>query len=126
MLAGNDNIDPNASIRLAFAAEKAFADGSMTERGLRREHAKGRLTIWRIANKDYTSLAAIEEMRALCLVNDNLPASGFAPQAVTARRRSSSSTEGAKSALAAARMLAKGLRMPSPSTSESGTSRLRA
>src|SRR5215211_647127 len=38
----------------------------MTASGLRREAAKGRLVIERTANKDYTTLADIERMRAQC------------------------------------------------------------
>jgi hypothetical protein len=56
----------DAPLRLARAAELAFPDGGMTASGLRREAARGRLTIERIAGKDYTTLAAIDEMRKLC------------------------------------------------------------
>ena len=59
-------IGPNTPLRLAKAAALGFPDGGMTEKGLRREHARGNLTIERIANKDYTTLASIEEMRRLC------------------------------------------------------------
>jgi hypothetical protein len=38
----------------------AFPDGSMSASGLRREAARGRLVIERIAGKDYTTLANIE------------------------------------------------------------------
>ena len=40
----------------------------MTASGLRREGARGRLVIERIAGKDYTTLANIERMRELCRV----------------------------------------------------------
>jgi hypothetical protein len=59
-------VDNDAPLRLARAAEIAFPDGSMTASGLRKEAAKGRLVIERIANKDYTTLAAIADMRAAC------------------------------------------------------------
>ena len=44
-------------LRLGVAALLAFPDGSMTAPGLRREAARGRLVIERIAGKDYTTLA---------------------------------------------------------------------
>ena len=48
-------------IRLAVAAAAAFPDGSMSASGLRREAAKGRLAIERIAGRDYTTLQAIDQ-----------------------------------------------------------------
>jgi hypothetical protein len=59
-------VNNDAPLRLARAAEIAFPDGSMTASGLRKEAAKGRLVIERIANKDYTTLAAIADTRAAC------------------------------------------------------------
>jgi hypothetical protein len=55
-------------LRLSVVAALAFPDGSMTASGLRNESARGRLLIERIAGKDYTTLANIEEMRRLCRV----------------------------------------------------------
>jgi hypothetical protein len=46
----------------------AFPDGSMTASGLRREAARGRLVIERVAGKDFTTLANTERMRELCRV----------------------------------------------------------
>jgi hypothetical protein len=63
-------IDRNAPLRLARAAELAFPDGGMTASGLRKEAAKGRLTIYRIANKDFVTLAAIDDMLAVCRVDE--------------------------------------------------------
>jgi hypothetical protein len=63
-----ETIDPSAPIRLDVAAKIAFPDGSMTASGLRRESARGRLVLERIANKDYTTLEAIRTMRELCRV----------------------------------------------------------
>ena len=63
-----DKIDPSAPLRLDIAAKLAFPDGSMTVSGLRREGARGRLALERIANKDYTTLEAIWNMRQLCRV----------------------------------------------------------
>jgi hypothetical protein len=62
------DMDPSAPLRLQTAAKVAFPDGSMSASGLRREAARGRLVIERIAGKDYTTLAHIERMRELCRV----------------------------------------------------------
>lgn len=59
---------PTTPLRLATALQYAFPNGGMTVAGLRREAVRGRLVIERIANKDFTTLAAIEEMRRLCRV----------------------------------------------------------
>src|SRR4051794_29663892 len=58
----------DAPLRLSIAAKLAFPDGSMTASGLRREAARGRLRIERIAGKDYTTLDSIDRMRELCRV----------------------------------------------------------
>jgi len=58
-----EEIKPSTPLRLSLAAAMAFPDGSMTASGLRRECARGRLVIERIAGKDFTTLAAIESMR---------------------------------------------------------------
>ena len=68
-----DLIGPNTPLRLNIAAALAFPDGSMTASGLRRESARGRLVVERIAGKDYTTLAAIERMRELCRVPQKAP-----------------------------------------------------
>ena len=63
-----EQVTPDTPLRLEIAAALAFPDGSMTAAGLRREGARGRLIIERIAGKDYTTLANIERMRELCRV----------------------------------------------------------
>jgi hypothetical protein len=63
-----DEISLGTPLRLGVAAAIAFPDGTMTASGLRREAARGRLVVERIANKDYTTLAQIERMRELCRV----------------------------------------------------------
>src|SRR5579862_9598073 len=69
-------IRPNTPLRLSAAAALAFPDGSMTASGLRRECARGRLVVERIAGKDYTTLANIERMRELCRVEVKVPGCG--------------------------------------------------
>jgi hypothetical protein len=59
------------------AAALAFPDGSLTASSLRREAARGRLVVERIAGKDYTTLANIERMRELCRVEAKVPGCGF-------------------------------------------------
>jgi len=43
---------------------------------LRSEARKGHLAIYRIAGKDYTTLADLERMRTLCRILEKLPGSG--------------------------------------------------
>ncbi|MBZ9795728.1 excisionase [Mesorhizobium sp. ES1-4] len=58
----------DAPIRIDTAVKIAFPDGSMSVKGLRKERDANRLTTEIIANKEYTTLAAIERMRELCRV----------------------------------------------------------
>jgi hypothetical protein len=78
MLPPHDEIRPDTPVRLSVAAALAFPDGSMTASGLRRENARGRLVVERIAGKDYTTLANIEHMRELCRVQAKVPDCGSA------------------------------------------------
>jgi hypothetical protein len=87
-IAANDNIHPDEPLRLADAVKYGFPHGGMTVSGLRREAERGRLVIERIANKDFTTLRAIEEMSKLCLVEAKARISGCARSA--ARKASSS------------------------------------
>jgi hypothetical protein len=100
-------IDLTTPLRLAVAAALAYPDGSMTAGGLRREAKRGRLAIERTAGKDYTTLAAIEEMRQLCRVVPKDPVCGSVPPGGTRAGKSptqsaiSFSMEAANSALEA-------------------------
>ena len=58
-------VDNDAPLRLADAIEIAFPRGGITVSGLRKEAAKGRLIIERIAGKDFVTLAAINAMMKL-------------------------------------------------------------
>jgi hypothetical protein len=58
------SVDNDTPLRLADAIEIAFPRGGITVSGLRKEAAKGRLIIERIAGKDFVTLAAINAMRA--------------------------------------------------------------
>jgi hypothetical protein len=78
-----EKVAPDTPLRLGIAAALAFPDGSMTAAGLRREGARGRLAIERIAGKDYTTLANIERMREACRVQAKAPDSTFGPRDAT-------------------------------------------
>lgn len=86
---GCSQFDPDAPLRLSIAAKLAFPDGSMTASGLRREAARGRLRIERIANKDFVTLAEIKRMRELCRV----PASELAIETAPANLSRSTASE---------------------------------
>src|SRR6478672_11217032 len=73
------NVAPDAPLRLSIAAKLAFPDGSMTASGLRREANRGRLRVELIANKLFTTLQAINEMRELCRVQAKARTSDDAP-----------------------------------------------
>jgi hypothetical protein len=62
-LIGDDTL-----LRLQIAAKLEFPDGSITASGLRGEALKGRLKTWKIAGKQFTSRAALRELREQCLV----------------------------------------------------------
>jgi hypothetical protein len=69
-------IDRDAPLRLADAVKIAFPMGGMTVSGLRKEISRKRLTVEVMAGKQFTTLAAIEEMRRLCRVQARDPDSG--------------------------------------------------
>src|SRR5262245_21084539 len=87
-LPSRESITPDTPLRLSVAAALAYPDGSMTVSGLRREARRGRLTIERIAGKDYTTLADIDRMRQACRVQAKVPTSGSAPVSAAAPARS--------------------------------------
>ena len=117
MLAANDNFRPDDPVRLSTIASIAFPHGGMTAGGLRREAARGRLVIMRIANKDFTTLSAIEEMKKKCRVPANQPACGLDLPVTIEKPFGSSSTVESSTARAAANLLVERLRKRSPNTS---------
>src|SRR5262249_7566932 len=123
-----DLIADDTPLRLDIAAALAYPDGSMTASGLREEAGGGRLVTERTAGKDYTTLAAIEDMRALCRVPQKASVSGFAPKTETPMAHSASARFGssemdrAKSARAALQKIARAPSEPSGSTSPPSTS----
>jgi len=99
-----EQINSDTPLRLSVVAALAFSDGSMTASGLRREAARGRLVVERIAGKDYTTLANVERMRELCRVETRVPGCTSDGTAV-AQRSGSSSIAAAKSGQARAKMI---------------------
>jgi hypothetical protein len=120
-------LDPSDPLRLADAVKIAFPCGGMTVSGLRREAAKGRLTIEKIAGKDFVTLEAINEMRVKCRDQQKAQGSGLSQKNETMReslrdaQHGSSETDRIKSARAALEMTARGLSKPSPNTSPENT-----
>lgn len=124
-----ESVPDSAPIRLDVAAALAFPDGTMTAAGLRRESARGRLAINRIAGKDYTTLAAVREMIRKCRVQPKERASGLDRQDEISRESSptrphgSSSTPANSIPLAAARLIVEELKGRSTDTSAKSTKR---
>jgi len=120
------DVGDDEPLRLDVAAALAFPDGSMTASGLRREASKGNLTLERIANKDYTTLQAIAEMRKKCRVEAKVRDSGCNPPEKTGKEMSSSRPYGSSekaqqsAALDAARAKLSKLQKPSGTISTQG------
>ena len=93
----------------------------MTASGLRRESARGRLVVERIAGKDYTTLANIERMRELCRVEAKVPGCG-SESAADEQRIGSSETGVTRKARAVLHTILSGQNEHSPPTSPANTS----
>ncbi|MGX7709157.1 excisionase [Methylobacterium sp. Gmos1] len=122
-------ITKTTPLRLADAARLAFPAGGMTAAGLRREAARGRLAIERMAGKDFTTLAAIERMRSLCHVPPKAPVSTSSPRVATPPAASPAPLDGSSETAPrctpqdAARATLQALIKPSPITSVRPTGR---
>jgi hypothetical protein len=122
------DIGLDTPLRLDVAARVAFPGGGMTASGLRREAARGRLTIERIAGKDFTTLNAIQEMRKQCRDNPRVRDCGLSQnekklESSASGQRGLSATERARLARAALEESARRLNAHSPNTSPPNTSR---
>jgi hypothetical protein len=121
------SVDIDAPLRLEQAVQIAFPLGGMTVSGLRREAAKGRLVIEKIAGKDFVTLRAINEMREKCRDHQRAQDSGLNQKNATnkanlsGRQPGSSETDHIRSARAALEATAKALNKRSPTTSEKNT-----
>lgn len=76
---GGGEVGADTPLRLDDAAAIAYPKGGMTGATLRREAAKGRLAVERVAGKLYTTLADIEEMRRRCRELPKAPGFGSSP-----------------------------------------------
>src|SRR4029434_8266455 len=125
-----EDIGYDQPLRLSVAAALAFPDGSMTASGLRREAARGRLTIERIAGKALTTLQDINQMRERCRVTAKVQDSGCSHRDGTNTVDSSnkpcgsSATAGSNEALVSARAKLRKLSERSPTTSPPNTAPL--
>jgi hypothetical protein len=111
--------DPNAMLRLETAARVAFPDGSVKASGLRTEAAAGHLTIYRIAGKDFTTLADIEGMKKQCRVQ----AKGRISTTTSSEACSTSETDNSNVAIASMKMTARALKEHLQNTSSKSTTR---
>ncbi|UVK38227.1 excisionase [Mesorhizobium sp. AR10] len=117
------NYDIDAPLRLDTVAKLGFPDETMTVKGLRKERDRGRLTTEIIANKEYTTLAAIERMRELCRVQAKEPALSGGTKAGRPTGRSGARPDGSskktesEQQLALSRMIASRLKNSLPTTS---------
>jgi hypothetical protein len=121
--AQTDEVSATAPLRLADAMAIAFPCGGMTVSGLRREIRRGRLAYEVIAGKQFVTLLDIKQMRDQCRVEQRVPAS-ISASGGDARPCGLSSTEKTRSALAAAQVIAEGLKKPSPATSQRSTGQI--
>jgi hypothetical protein len=85
-------MNPTIPLRLKDALHYAFPAGGMTVKGLRRERDRGTLIVERIAGRDYTTLANIEEMRRRCQTEPKAPVSTSVRRAVRDKHTGSSLT----------------------------------
>jgi hypothetical protein len=120
-----EEIGPDTPLRLDVAARIAFPGGAMTVSGLRREAARGRLMIERIAGKDFTTLAAIATMREKCRAQPPRPTS-TSENAATEPLTGSSSMPDARSGQAHLKAIAEKLKKPLRHTSDVSTSQTSA
>lgn len=118
-------------LRLEIAAALAFPGGAMTASGLINEAARGNLVVELIANKRFTTLDEIANMRARCRqvapvtstpCHDAPPRpDSICESAPTAQAPGSSSTEADSSAQARLKLIGQRLTRRSPRTSRKAT-----
>jgi hypothetical protein len=114
--------DLDTLLRLEDAIKFAFPFGGMTVSGLRRERDRDNLVIVKMANKDFTTLRDIQQMREKCREQQSPRDCGLSPKSVTRRASSSGKlpgsfeTERTRSALAALEQTARALSKPSLNT----------
>lgn len=115
--------ETDTPLRLADAARIAFPDGGMTAAGLRRERDRGRLEVWKVAGKEYVTLAAIQRMLDRCRQGPKESASTSGQPKAEAQPNGSSGMDARASAQAAASWLEQRLRECSRPTLKATTTR---
>jgi hypothetical protein len=112
-----ESIRGNTPLRLDVAAALAFPNGSMTASGLRNEWQRGNLRVELIANKLFTTLDDIEDMRRKC-ARPNRRDSSCERQESDKKQHGLLSTSDGKSAQARAQASAQKLKSRSANTSQ--------
>lgn len=102
-----ESVSDDTPLRLDVAARLAFPDGSIGVSSLRNEARKGRLVVWRIANKDMTTLGEIKRMQDRCRVKEPPLDSGSDRPSPADKPHGLSRTESARSAQSAKAALLK-------------------
>lgn len=112
---------PDDLMTLKEACSRVF-DGAFKVSTLRAEHQRGRLTIYKIGRRHFTTLRDLQEMKKKCLVAQKERAS------ISTRNANSgqSETERLSSALVALNQTTQALKGSSPNTSPGSTDRRRA
>jgi len=114
-------------LRLKDAIKLAFPFGGMTVSGLRKERERGNIRFERLANKDFVTLRAINDMRELCRDQQRTPDCGLSPKSAARMgsspggQRGSLEMDRVRSARAALELTARGLSVRSPNISQENT-----
>ena len=115
----DSTVSPDTPLRLIDALKIAFPHGGMTVSGLRRERDRGRLVMFKIAGKEFTTLGDIARLMQLCRNEAKVQDYGFNPdvRSETSVPSGSSATDQPSAALALARRKLSKLKEHSPTTS---------
>lgn len=114
-------VETERPMRLLDAARAVMGEDTPSAAWLRRQASEGKLALWRIAGKDYTTPTAIREMVQLCRAKQKELGSGYVQPQTSAKPHGLSSTEESRFALDALRQTAKRLKESSRTTSRPAT-----
>ncbi len=103
-------IEPDTPLRLEEAIRIKFPTGNMTVSGLRKEARRGTLRVFKIANKQFTTLKAVEEMIEACREKPRESGSGSGRRITITRQSALSKTEASKHRRAAMQQALRELR----------------
>ena len=123
--------DPNEPLPLSIAVDIAYPHGGITVRSLRTERDKGNLETFKVAGREFTTLADIREMERRCRERQRALASTCEGERVAKQSGSSAmaptnTLPSAEMDVAAARAIVERLKKPSADTSRQSTGRTRA